>query len=283
VAAGAVVVIAGWVFLELRSAHPLIELRLVRRIGVLTADMTGVLTGVGMYLFISVLTRWVQTPSSTGYGPGGSVVMAGLMLIPFSAGSLAASRITQVLARRMPQGRILPLAAVVLLGAMVMFALTRGGLWEIAVTMGVVGVGIGAIFAVMPGFITSSVPPQERGSALSFNQVLRYLGFGLGSSLSAVILQAYTAPGHVLPVSSGYTATAVFACAVWAVTVAVSLILPRFSARPADSLTPSEDGAQRVGEGADAASPTAGSCVGLRSGLADGGPSASSGRDEGMG
>jgi hypothetical protein len=34
--------------------------------------------------------------------------------------------------------------------------------------------------------------PDETGSAMSFNQVSRYVGYSLDGALSAVVLQAYT-------------------------------------------------------------------------------------------
>ena len=51
---------------------------------VFTADVTVLLTGVGFYLLVSLMTRFVQTPLSSGYGLGASTTVAGLVLLPFS-------------------------------------------------------------------------------------------------------------------------------------------------------------------------------------------------------
>ncbi|MCM3920830.1 MFS transporter [Frankia sp. AiPs1] len=234
----AIAMLAGWVGLELRSDHPLVDVRRLRHIVVLTADVCAVFTGVGMYLLTSTVTRLVQTPTSVGYGLGASVAVAGLMLTPFSVGTIAASSITRALIRRMAPGRVLSLAASVLLAGMVMFALAHDTFVEIAVVMAIAGLGIGAIFAVMPGFIVQSVPARETGSALSFNQVLRYVGYGIGSSASAAILQAHTRPGASFPADRGYTAVAVASCFMWVLTAASSVFLPwlggrRFGLSPA--------------------------------------------------
>jgi MFS family permease len=153
--------------------------------------------------------------------------VAGLMLTPFSAGSVAASSLTRVLLRRLPAGRILPLGAAVVVAGSAMLAFAHGSLWEIAVLMAVAGFGVGAVFGVMPGLIVGSVPAGETGSALSFNQVLRYIGYSIGSVLSAVVLQAATAPGHALPAASGYTTSGLVACGVWAATAATAMLVPR--------------------------------------------------------
>jgi predicted MFS family arabinose efflux permease len=234
----AILMLAGWVVLELRSDHPLVDVRRLRHIVVLTADVCAVFTGVGMYLLTSTVTRLVQTPTSVGYGLGASVAVAGLMLTPFSVGTIAASSITRALIRRMAPGRVLSLAASVLLAGMILFALAHDTFLAIAVVMAIAGLGIGAIFAVMPGFIVQSVPARETGSALSFNQVLRYVGYGIGSSASAAILQAHTRPGASFPADRGYTAVAVAACSMWVLTAASSVLLPwlggrRFGLSPA--------------------------------------------------
>ncbi|MFC7642353.1 hypothetical protein ACFQX6_16405 [Streptosporangium lutulentum] len=77
--------LAGWVLLELRRTHPLVEVRLLRLRTVFTADVTVLLTGVGFYLLVSLVTRFVQTPLGSGYGLGASTSVAGLVLLPFSA------------------------------------------------------------------------------------------------------------------------------------------------------------------------------------------------------
>jgi predicted MFS family arabinose efflux permease len=233
--------LAGWIVLELHLAHPLVNLRLLRRRNVLAADVAAVLAGVGIYLPISLMTRYVQTPVSSGYGLGASIAVTGLLLLPFSAGSLAGMRLTRVLTRRIPAALVLAAASVVVLLSMLMFAYARSSLWEIAVLMGGTGVGVGVIFAVLPGLIVDAVPPHETGSATSFNQVIRYIGYAAGSTTSAVVLQANTAPGHSLPNGSGYTVAGLVGCGIWLVTAAVCLALPR--ARERTENRPDRDGA----------------------------------------
>ena len=74
--------------------------------------------------------------------------------------------------------------------ATLLFVVARGQLWEMFVIMGLAGLGVGCTFAALPGLIVRSVPPEETGSAMSFNQVLRYVGYAVGSALSATILAA---------------------------------------------------------------------------------------------
>jgi len=58
--------------------------------------------------------------------------------------------------------------------------------------MGVLGVGLGATYAAIPGLIVQSVPANETGSAMGFYQVVRYAGFSLGSAATASVLASHT-------------------------------------------------------------------------------------------
>ncbi|MFL6072663.1 MAG: MFS transporter [Mycobacteriales bacterium] len=236
----AVLLLAAWVRHELRVAYPLVDLRLVRRRAVLTANVTVLLGGVGMYLLLSLVTRYVQTPPRVaGYGFGVSVVVAGLVLVPFSLLGFVASRAVPALARRAPAAPVLPLSCAVVLLATLEFAVARGRLVDVFVVMGVAGFGVGCVFAAVPAFIVRAVPASETGSAMSFNQVLRTVGFSAGSALSGVVLATATPAGRVLPKASGYQVAAWVGIAMLAVTIAVGLALgtgrePRVPARPAD-------------------------------------------------
>ena len=225
-AVASLLLLAGWSRHELRTAYPLVELRLVRDRTVLTADLTGLLAGIGMYALISMIIRFAQTPRSTGYGFGSSIVVSGLLLLPLSVLSAASSRVAPLLARRFGQRAVLPIGCVVFVGANLLFALDRSSLWGVALVMALAGLGVGCTFAALPGLIVGSVPAHETGSAMSFNQVLRYVGYSMGSALSATVLEARTQAGHVLPEAGGYTTVAVLGIAVLVVAAVVSAVVP---------------------------------------------------------
>lgn len=222
----AVVTTATWTGYELRHQRPLVDLRLLRHRGVLAADVAAVLAGLGMYLLISLVVQFVQTPVGTAGGLGGSVVVAGLVLLPFSAGSFAASRITPLVVSRGGERLLIPAASALALAGMVLFGLLRHTIGELVIVMAVVGLAVGTVFAVMPGMITRAVPAQETGSAMSFNQVLRYVGYSTGSALSAAMLAAHTPSWRPYPSASGYTAAALLGVALWLMSLAAGALLP---------------------------------------------------------
>ncbi|HWD03956.1 MAG TPA: MFS transporter [Amycolatopsis sp.] len=221
----AVLALACWTVLELRCTHPLVDLRLLRFPGVLAADVAALLSGAGMYLLVSLMVQYVQTPPSAG-GLGGSVVLAGLVLLPFSIGSLLAGRITPAVIRRGRTAVLIPGAAVLALVSVGVFAFVRRDYVVLAALMAATGLAVGIVFAVLPGMITRSTPQHETGSAMSFNQVLRYVGYATGSALSATVLAAHTPTGREFPDPSGYEIAAFAGAAIWLLTAVFGILFP---------------------------------------------------------
>jgi len=223
---------AGWVGWERRAPFPLVRLDLLRHRVVRGANFAAFLIAAAMYMFLPLLTDFVQTPRRAGYGFGASVVLAGLMLLPFSVLSVSMSRVAAWFAVRFGERWVIPLGATVLGGAVLYFDRTGNDLWQGFVAMAFAGVGVGFTFAAMPGLIVRSVPPEETGSALGFYQVVRYIGFAGGSALSASLLAAYTPTGHALPERAGFVTAMAVGSILCLITAGLSLIWGRRSEAP---------------------------------------------------
>ena len=228
-AAAAVALLAAFAWWELRARHPLIDLRLLRRRPVLAANVTVFLVAVGFYPLTSLVVRFVQTPRAAGYGFGASVLAAGAMLTPFSLASFAASRVAVRAARRTSAELVVAASCVVLIASMVLFLVARGSYAGVAAAMAVDGFGVGCVFAVNPLQITSGVPADQTGSAISFYQVGRTVGYSIASALSATALAGFIPAGRHLPTDAGYGAAAAIATGVLVAALAVSIM---FALRP---------------------------------------------------
>jgi predicted MFS family arabinose efflux permease len=223
-AMASVALLAGWAAAELRARRPLIDLRLLRHRGVLAANVTSFLVAVGFYPLASLVVRYVQTPPGAGYGFGASVVVAGLMLTPFSLASFAASRVAGALARRTSAEAVVAGSCVLLIASMTAFLFARGAYWQIVVAMALDGFGVGCVYAVNPLQITGGVPAAETGSAISFYQLVRTVAYSLGSTLSATVLVLYLPRDRVFPGDSGYSAAAVVCTGVLVAALAASTL-----------------------------------------------------------
>ena len=241
VVAASVVVLAVWIPFELRVAHPLVDLRQVRNRSVLTADVSGFLISIAMYLLLPIIVEFVQIPPSAGYGFAASLVVSGLILTPLSVGSFVASRFLIVYERRFGSRTMIPLGSVVFAAGAAFFALEHSALWQAFVTVAVCGLGVGFTTGAMPGFIIRAVPQSETGSATGFYQVVRSIGLTVGSALSAAVLMAHTRHGQALPDVDGFQAALIIAAALCLVTGVVSFVLPGRGPSPPHALTADEE------------------------------------------
>jgi MFS family permease len=220
-----VLLLAGWAVWEHRTPWPLVDLRLARGRPALSAHSAALLVGLGNYLLLASVPVLAQAPRPGGFDA--SIVVAGLVLLPFSAASVLGGRLARVLAARAGASAVLPAAALVQGAAFLLFGLTRTDLWQLFLVMAVAGLGVGAAFAAFPALIVAAVPPSETGSAMSLNQVLRYVGFAVGSALAATVLAAATPAGTSAPGAGGYAVLAVVGGAVCVATAALTWLVTK--------------------------------------------------------
>lgn len=222
-AVAAVLLLCTWTASELRSKTPLVDVRAVRHPAVAGANIAMFIGGSGMYLLLTLITRYAQTPLSAGYGFGLSTFVAGLVLIPFSALGFVAGKLTHRV-RTWVKGPVLLAGSATIVGAgFILFAVARTNLVELLVAMGLLGVGVGSFSAAMPGVILAATPKSETSSAMSFNYVVRSVGYSLGSAIGGLTL----ASGHLFPNEAAYTTAALIGVTAMAITTIVSLILTR--------------------------------------------------------
>jgi MFS family permease len=201
----AVVFLVVWGVQQLRVPDPLVDLRLARIPAVLTADVCATVLGVAMYMYLSGVSEFVQAPKELGYGFDASVVVAGLCLVPFSVVGLAGARMLPLSTRLVGARNLLPVGCLTVAAGGLVFAVFHAHLWSAFAMMGVLGLGYGLTYAAIPGIIVRAVPESETGSATGFYQVVRYIGFSLGSALAASVLASETPAGSQLPTLTGYT------------------------------------------------------------------------------
>ncbi|MEY9862596.1 putative MFS family arabinose efflux permease [Catenulispora sp. GAS73] len=230
----ALLLLAAWTLRERALTAPLVDLRLLRHRAVAGANAAMLVAGVGMYLLLSCITRYVQTPRVAGYGFGLSTFAAGLFLVPFSVVGFVAGRLSPQVRKRLSAPALVTAATGVVIAAFALFAVARGTIAGPLVSMMLLGLGVGAFSAAMPAVILEVTPAQETASAMGVNQVVRSIGFSLGSTLSALLLAAHTPAGALFPTDSGFTTTAWIGAAVTALALGISFTLrPRAAATTA--------------------------------------------------
>ncbi|MFW0793824.1 MFS transporter [Gordonia sp. CPCC 205515] len=200
----AVVVLGAWMIAELRTHHPMINLRTFRHTDVVLANGTAIGLGAALYIGLSVASLIGQAPRDTGYGIALPLFWAGFVMLPLSVGSFGANRVVRAVSTRIRLGALLLVGTGTMTAAAILMLVAHDALWEILIGMFLFGVGLGTAYAAMPALIARNVVTEELGSAVSFNQVLRTVGGACGSALSGAVLAAHPGPG-TFPTEAGIT------------------------------------------------------------------------------
>ena len=179
------------------------------------------LGGIGMYLLLTLLTRFAQTPGTAGYGFGLSVFEAGLTLVPFSVMGFVAGRLNPKISTRLGARTTLAASSVTVLVAFLVFLFTHTHVIEILTAQAILGFGVGAVSAAMPAVILAVTPAAETSSAMAFNQVVRSINFSFGSAIGGLVPAAHPPTAQTFPTDHGYTIAAASGMAITTLTVVV--------------------------------------------------------------
>ena len=229
---GGVAVLAFFGWLELRTRHPLVDMRVFVERPVLATNGTGFLVGLAMFGSFLLIPSFAQTPESSGYGFGMSTTQAGLVMLPSAGMMLIAGPLGGRLGTRIGFRAVLALGAVLCALSFGILAGAHAHVWEFIVSGVLMGFGISFAFASMANLIVASVDPREVGIATGMNTVTRTVGGAFGSALIAALLSADTIPGTAnIPTESAYTKAFAVSTIGAVLALAAALAIPRVRER----------------------------------------------------
>jgi MFS family permease len=228
---------AVWVLAESRSEHPLVDMHMLRLRPVWATNLVTLLMGYGLYSSAFLVSKFVQAPTSTGYGFGLTVTQAGLFLLPSSLGMLIFSpiggRLSSTVGSKVPL--VLGVAIMSLSFVILAVADSKPGI-IVGSTVG--GIGGGFAFASVANLIVQAVRVDQTGVATGMNTILRTIGSAFGAVVAASVLAAATTSG-AFPSQHGYTVSYTLGAIVLAVAVLVSLFVPgRLRRSPVAAIAP---------------------------------------------
>ena len=224
---GGVAILAIWAWFETRVDAPLVDMRMMRRRGVWTTNLTALLVGFGMFGSFILTPQFVQTPEIAGYGFGASVTEAGLFLLPSTVIMLIAGPVSGWLGTREPTRVPVLLGTITASCSFLWLALMHEQPWQIVFGVSLLGVGIGLSFAAMANLIVEAVKQSETGVATGMNTIMRTVGGALGGQIAASIVTAHLEVGTSFPVESGYTAAFLMSAVGLLLAFAAALAIPR--------------------------------------------------------
>ncbi|MEW1659908.1 MFS transporter [Streptomyces sp. NPDC093707] len=224
----AVLILALWGVMELRIADPLVDLRTSARREVLLTNLTSITVGVAFYAISLVLPQLLQLPTSTGYGLGRSMVVAGLCVAPLGLTMMLVAPVyARIAARRGPKVSLLLGMLVIGIGYGAGIGLMQAP-WQTVIISVVVGAGIGLAYSSLPALIIGAVDPSETGAANGLNTLMRSIGTSVSSAVIGMVLAHMSQPlGQVaVPTMAGFRLSFLIATAAVALGVLMAAFLP---------------------------------------------------------
>jgi len=200
----AVALVPVWVVSETRAAQPLVDMRMMRIPTVWTTNLVALLFGVGMYSITAFLPEFLQTPRSAGYGFGASITASGVFLLPCTATMFTFGLLSGRLAKDWGSKRVLLAGAILTAVAFLVLTVAHEERWEIYLSSGLIGAGLGFAFAAMSNLVVESVPATQVGVASGMNANIRTIGGSIGAAVMGSIVTSGAAVDG-LPPESGYT------------------------------------------------------------------------------
>jgi len=190
--AAALVVLAAFLRVEIRSASPMLDLRLFRNRTFSASVASAMLNYVCVYGLIFLMPFYLQQ------GLGLSPAEAGLLLTAQPIIMALIAPISGSLSDRMPAWVPSTLGMLILsIGAWLLSALgPSASMLQVAVGLGVAGLGIGLFVSPNSNALMSSAPRSRQGISAGILATARNVGMVLGVGLSGAIFSTVLARGE---------------------------------------------------------------------------------------
>ena len=229
----AVVLLAGFVAVELRTTAPLVRLSIFRIRSLLTANITMFLAMSGMFAMFFFNTLYIQ--EVLGYGP----LKAGLAFLPFTAGVMISAGLASQFAPRLGVRRVA--ATGMLLAATGLALLTQlpmHGSYATNVLPAILlsSLGIGAVFMPLTLMATTGLDDDDQGLASGLFNTSQQIGGALGLAALSTLAASKTSsaggsPTQALVVGFHWAFAAAAVVMIAALAVMIALLRSRDVAR----------------------------------------------------
>ncbi|WP_271223359.1 MFS transporter [Streptosporangium carneum] len=222
--AGAAVLCAVWVFSQLRLRAPMVRLHLLVGRHSLPANLAALLLGFAMFGSFTLVSSFVQTPASVGYGFGASVLDVGLYALPSTVTMLFSSSMAGHLSSRLGPANSLALGAALTAAGFGWFALFNTSVLHLLGSNALQGLGFGVAYAALGALAVQHVPMDQSGIASGINSLVRSIGGSVSGAVTAALLASITVAGTAVPARGAYLLSFAIITAGAAASAVVALV-----------------------------------------------------------
>jgi EmrB/QacA subfamily drug resistance transporter len=239
---GAILLLAAFVAIELRSPSPLVRLSFFKKRWITVANLTMFVVAGGMFGMFYFASLYVQ--QILGYDP----LKAGAAFLPVSLGIMVGAGLSQQLIGRFGvKAVVMPGMTLASLGLIILASTTKvdGGYLPLLAGLAPMAVGMGMTFVPLTLVATAGVETSEGGLASGLFNTSQQVGGALGLAILATVA-ANTTAGESTPVAlvDGFQAAFIVAAGL----MLAGLVLVTFGLRKKeiDTIHIGEEGAVPV-------------------------------------
>jgi len=223
--AATVILLVLWIIAEIRSASPLVDMKMMRIPAVWATNLSALLFGFGMFAIFVTLPQFTETPSGVGYGFGASVTRSGLYLLPFAVAMVIVAPMTGRLSVVVGSKVVLVTGSLFAASSYLVLVLSHSEQWSMYAATGLLGIGIAFGFASMANLIIEAVPAEQTGVATGMNTNIRNIGGALGSGIAtSLVISTMLRDGY--PKESGYVLAFAISGAALVVAALAAMMIP---------------------------------------------------------
>lgn len=186
-----------WISREMRSTNPLIDVSILARPAIRSANVATLAVGFAFFIPLLAVPLVLQAPDGD-FGFGLTPAQAGWLLVPSALGMIVGAPVAAWLLRRCTERGALVVGLVisVLCHAALLWV---DSLLSFVLAASFARIGLSVVFACMPNIIVRHVPSDRVSVATSLNALSRTVGSALGTQIVGLIVALLPAarPEHI--------------------------------------------------------------------------------------
>lgn len=221
---GGIALLAVWVVVEQRIAHPFVDVSLILRGRLGPPVLAGFFAGAELFGSQAAGALFLGLPASTGIGLGLSAGQLGFVLLVFGLAAFAGTWMAPRLAERVGSRTALAAGAILTAGGYMLTALIHDSAGAFVTWQVMVGVGNGLVLAVLSSYVVTRAPADAVAISSGLLNTARTVGGAVSGAAFAAVMAAMVTrtPGAARPVTTeaGYV-TVWLVCAALVIAVAV--------------------------------------------------------------
>ncbi|MFE4603229.1 MFS transporter [Kitasatospora indigofera] len=211
--AGGAAVTGLWVLVELRTAEPMIDVRLFRHRNVVVVSLVALTFTFGMLGLLVANPVYLGTAKAeAGYGLGLDPLGIALAMLPNMLALTLGALVAPALATAITDRRVLVTGSVLMAAGFAGESLGRSALLPFLAATAVAGLGSGLLQHSTRTLAVEAVPHDQTSVGSGINELLINVGGSIGAAVVLTVFAARTPAGQTLPRIDAYT-TSWLACA----------------------------------------------------------------------